>query len=122
MWNVVTRAPLFCDSCQDDAPGAQPPGLYHLYLLHPTFPSILLDLTNTTGIVTASEGESPRHQRVYLDCVKVLPTKGRIRAFQETVVIFPGTPGARGIAGEFHPSYSARLLGQECIFSECAES
>ncbi|XP_038175894.1 protein FAM234B isoform X1 [Arvicola amphibius] len=39
----------------DDTPGAEPPGLYHLYLLHPAFPSILLDLTNTTGIVTASE-------------------------------------------------------------------
>ncbi|KAM7335623.1 hypothetical protein ACRRTK_006100 [Alexandromys fortis] len=39
----------------DDTPGAEPPGLYHLYLLHPAFPSIFLDLTNTTGIVTASE-------------------------------------------------------------------
>ncbi|KAH0517727.1 hypothetical protein LTLLF_119240 [Microtus ochrogaster] len=39
----------------DDTPGAEPPGLYHLYLLHPAFPSILLDLTNTTGVVTASE-------------------------------------------------------------------
>lgn len=34
---------------------AEPPTLYHLYLLHPTFPSILLDLANTTGTVTASE-------------------------------------------------------------------
>lgn len=39
----------------DDSSGAEPPGLYHLYLLHPAFPSILLDLSNTTGIVTASE-------------------------------------------------------------------
>ncbi|XP_053112966.1 protein FAM234B [Hemicordylus capensis] len=27
---------------------------HHLYLLHPTFPTILLDLSNTTGTVTAS--------------------------------------------------------------------
>ncbi|XP_051011429.1 protein FAM234B isoform X3 [Acomys russatus] len=39
----------------DDSSGAEPPGLFHLYLLHPAFPSILLDLSNTTGIVTASE-------------------------------------------------------------------
>ncbi|XP_034367890.1 protein FAM234B isoform X2 [Arvicanthis niloticus] len=39
----------------DDSSGAEPPGLYHLYLLHPAFPTILLDLSNTTGIVTASE-------------------------------------------------------------------
>nr|BAB31206.1 unnamed protein product [Mus musculus] len=39
----------------DDSSGAEPPGLYHLYLLHPAFPSILLDLSNTTGVVTASE-------------------------------------------------------------------
>uniref|UniRef100_F6TBY9 Family with sequence similarity 234 member B n=1 Tax=Ornithorhynchus anatinus TaxID=9258 RepID=F6TBY9_ORNAN len=30
------------------------PGLQHLYLLHPAFPSVLLDLTNVTGTVTAS--------------------------------------------------------------------
>ncbi|XP_048191152.1 protein FAM234B [Perognathus longimembris pacificus] len=36
------------------SPGAEAPGLHHLYLLHPAFPSILLDLANTTGIVTAS--------------------------------------------------------------------
>uniref|UniRef100_A0A8I3WCG8 Family with sequence similarity 234 member B n=1 Tax=Callithrix jacchus TaxID=9483 RepID=A0A8I3WCG8_CALJA len=35
--------------------GTEPPGLHHLYLLHPAFPSILLDLANTTGTVTASE-------------------------------------------------------------------
>ncbi|XP_040823179.1 protein FAM234B-like [Ochotona curzoniae] len=35
--------------------GAELSHLYHLYLLHPTFPSILLDLANTTGTVTASE-------------------------------------------------------------------
>ncbi|XP_006866104.1 PREDICTED: uncharacterized protein KIAA1467 homolog [Chrysochloris asiatica] len=35
--------------------GTQPPRLYHLYLLHPAFPSILLDLANTTDTVTASE-------------------------------------------------------------------
>ncbi|XP_028636888.1 protein FAM234B isoform X2 [Grammomys surdaster] len=39
----------------DDSSGAEPPGLYHLYLLHPAFPSLLLELSNTTGIVTASE-------------------------------------------------------------------
>lgn len=39
----------------DDSSGAEPPGLYHLYLLHPAFPSVLLDLSNTTGIVTAAE-------------------------------------------------------------------
>ncbi|VTJ60433.1 Hypothetical predicted protein [Marmota monax] len=35
--------------------GAEPPSLHHLYLLHPAFPSIFLDLTNTSGTVTASE-------------------------------------------------------------------
>uniref|UniRef100_A0A8C2NBA9 FAM234A/B beta-propeller domain-containing protein n=1 Tax=Capra hircus TaxID=9925 RepID=A0A8C2NBA9_CAPHI len=35
--------------------GTGPPSLHHLYLLHPTFPSILLDLANATGTVTASE-------------------------------------------------------------------
>ncbi|XP_063142441.1 protein FAM234B isoform X4 [Rattus norvegicus] len=39
----------------DDSSGAEPSGLYHLYLLHPAFPSVLLDLSNTTGIVTAAE-------------------------------------------------------------------
>ncbi|XP_043822763.1 protein FAM234B [Dromiciops gliroides] len=32
----------------------EPPGLHHLYLLHPTFPTILLDLANDTGTVNAS--------------------------------------------------------------------
>ncbi|XP_047643462.1 protein FAM234B isoform X2 [Phacochoerus africanus] len=35
--------------------GTEAPGLHHLYLLHPAFPSILLDLANATGTVTASE-------------------------------------------------------------------
>ncbi|XP_054939515.1 protein FAM234B-like isoform X2 [Physeter macrocephalus] len=35
--------------------GTEPPSLHHLYLLHPAFPSILLDLANATGTVTASE-------------------------------------------------------------------
>ncbi|XP_016052932.1 PREDICTED: protein FAM234B [Miniopterus natalensis] len=35
--------------------GMEPPSLHHLYLLHPAFPSILLDLANATGTVTASE-------------------------------------------------------------------
>ncbi|KAK2493398.1 hypothetical protein MC885_010663, partial [Smutsia gigantea] len=35
--------------------GPEPPSLHHLYLLHPAFPSILLDLANATGTVTASE-------------------------------------------------------------------
>lgn len=39
----------------DDSSGAEPPSLYHLYLLHPAFPSVLLDLSNATGIVTAAE-------------------------------------------------------------------
>ncbi|XP_029421532.1 protein FAM234B isoform X2 [Nannospalax galili] len=39
----------------DAIPRAESPDLYHLYLLHPAFPSILLDLANATGIVTASE-------------------------------------------------------------------
>ncbi|NXU56180.1 F234B protein, partial [Turnix velox] len=30
------------------------PGLYHLYLLHPVFPTVLLDLTNSTDKVIAS--------------------------------------------------------------------
>ncbi|XP_010636709.1 protein FAM234B isoform X1 [Fukomys damarensis] len=39
----------------DAMPGAAVPSSYHLYLLHPTFPSILLDLANATGTVTASQ-------------------------------------------------------------------
>ncbi|XP_066864851.1 protein FAM234B isoform X2 [Kogia breviceps] len=39
----------------DVALGTEPPRLHHLYLLHPAFPSILLDLANATGTVTASE-------------------------------------------------------------------
>lgn len=35
--------------------GPEPRSLHHLYLLHPAFPSILLDLANATGTVTASE-------------------------------------------------------------------
>ncbi|KAK1341362.1 hypothetical protein QTO34_017768 [Cnephaeus nilssonii] len=35
--------------------GTEPPSLHHLYLLHPAFPSILLDLANATGTVTAAE-------------------------------------------------------------------
>jgi hypothetical protein len=50
--------------CQDVTPGAEPPSLHHLYLLHPAFPSILLDLANTTGTVTASEGKSPDQGKV----------------------------------------------------------
>lgn len=42
----------------DAIPGTEPFSLHHLYLLHPTFPSILLDLANATGTVTASEGQS----------------------------------------------------------------
>nr|XP_020857308.1 protein FAM234B [Phascolarctos cinereus] len=34
--------------------GTEPSVLYHLYLLHPTFPTILLDLANDTGNVNAS--------------------------------------------------------------------
>ncbi|XP_043358619.1 protein FAM234B isoform X4 [Dermochelys coriacea] len=41
---------------QNSEPGLRNkrPGLHHLYLLHPTFPTILLDLTNVTDTVTAS--------------------------------------------------------------------
>uniref|UniRef100_A0A8C8YY76 Family with sequence similarity 234 member B n=1 Tax=Prolemur simus TaxID=1328070 RepID=A0A8C8YY76_PROSS len=53
--NVVTFVFLFVADCQDAVQGTEPPSLYHLYLLHPAFPSILLDLANTTGIVTASQ-------------------------------------------------------------------
>ncbi|XP_037370209.1 protein FAM234B [Talpa occidentalis] len=42
-------------SGQEGTLGTEPPGFYHLYLLHPAFPSILLDLANATGTVTASE-------------------------------------------------------------------
>ncbi|KAF6118614.1 family with sequence similarity 234 member B [Phyllostomus discolor] len=35
--------------------GTEPSSLHHLYLLHPAFPSIVLDLANATGTVTASE-------------------------------------------------------------------
>uniref|UniRef100_A0A4X2KHH5 Family with sequence similarity 234 member B n=2 Tax=Vombatus ursinus TaxID=29139 RepID=A0A4X2KHH5_VOMUR len=34
--------------------GTEPPVLHHLYLLHPTFPTILLDLANDTSAVNAS--------------------------------------------------------------------
>ncbi|XP_006888536.1 PREDICTED: uncharacterized protein KIAA1467 homolog [Elephantulus edwardii] len=39
----------------DSLSGTEPPSLYHLYLLHPAFPTILLDLANTTDTVTASQ-------------------------------------------------------------------
>ncbi|GAB1291370.1 Protein FAM234B [Apodemus speciosus] len=52
---ALTATSLSSSLPADDSSGAEPPGLYHLYLLHPAFPSILLDLSNTTGIVTASE-------------------------------------------------------------------
>ncbi|KAM9173717.1 protein FAM234B isoform 2-T2 [Pangshura tecta] len=38
----------------EPGPRNKRPGLHHLYLLHPTFSSILLDLTNVTDTVTAS--------------------------------------------------------------------
>ncbi|XP_053413077.1 protein FAM234B isoform X2 [Nycticebus coucang] len=46
---------LAISSNSDTIIGTEPPSLHHLYLLHPTFPSILLDLANTTGTVTAAE-------------------------------------------------------------------
>lgn len=59
---------LFAVHCQDIILGTEPPSLHHLYLLHPAFPSILLDLANTTGTVTASEGESRcQRESVYTD-------------------------------------------------------
>ncbi|XP_045149196.1 protein FAM234B [Echinops telfairi] len=39
----------------DSTTGTRPPSLHRLYLLHPAFPSILLDLANTTDTVTASQ-------------------------------------------------------------------
>ncbi|KAM6216291.1 protein FAM234B [Rhynchocyon petersi] len=39
----------------DGVSGTEPSNLHHLYLLHPAFPSILLDLANATDTVTASE-------------------------------------------------------------------
>ncbi|NXU62126.1 F234B protein, partial [Horornis vulcanius] len=39
------------------ARGPERPGLHHLYLLHPVFPTVLLDLTNATDKVIASAGE-----------------------------------------------------------------
>ncbi|XP_008941448.1 PREDICTED: uncharacterized protein KIAA1467 homolog, partial [Merops nubicus] len=36
------------------APRPERPGLHHLYLLHPVFPTVLLDLTNATDKVIAS--------------------------------------------------------------------
>ncbi|XP_074050649.1 protein FAM234B [Macrotis lagotis] len=41
-------------SNSDLNPGTVSPELHHLYLLHPTFPTILLDLVNDTGMVNAS--------------------------------------------------------------------
>ncbi|XP_067415762.1 protein FAM234B [Emydura macquarii macquarii] len=38
----------------EPSPRKERPGLHHLYLLHPTFPTLLLDLTNVTDTVTAS--------------------------------------------------------------------
>ncbi|XP_019336383.1 protein FAM234B isoform X2 [Alligator mississippiensis] len=38
----------------EPGPRNERPGLHHLYLLHPTFPTVLLDLNNITDIVTAS--------------------------------------------------------------------
>ncbi|XP_005308977.1 protein FAM234B [Chrysemys picta bellii] len=38
----------------EPGPRNKHPGLHHLYLLHPTFPALLLDLTNVTDTVTAS--------------------------------------------------------------------
>ncbi|CAO2598226.1 Protein FAM234B [Lemmus lemmus] len=57
----------------DDIPGVEPPGFYHLYLIHPAFPSILLDLTNTTGIVTTSVVEI---NDIRKDAFYVTRTKG----------------------------------------------
>ncbi|XP_025060597.1 protein FAM234B [Alligator sinensis] len=38
----------------EPGPRNERPGLHHLYLLHPAFPTVLLDLNNITDIVTAS--------------------------------------------------------------------
>ncbi|XP_019600316.2 protein FAM234B isoform X2 [Rhinolophus sinicus] len=46
---------LSAASPNSDVVRAEPPSLHHLYLLHPAFPLILLDLANATGTVTASK-------------------------------------------------------------------
>lgn len=50
----VFVCPLFQ---QQPGPRLERPGLHHLYLLHPVFPTVLLDLTNATDKVIASAGE-----------------------------------------------------------------
>lgn len=42
---------------QQPGPRSECPGLHHLYLLHPVFPTVLLDLTNATDKVIASASE-----------------------------------------------------------------
>lgn len=42
---------------QHPGPRSERPALHHLYLLHPVFPTVLLDLTNATDKVIASAGE-----------------------------------------------------------------
>lgn len=51
---------------QHPGPRSERPGLHHLYLLHPVFPTVLLDLTNATDKVIASAGEF-KWWRDYLD-------------------------------------------------------
>lgn len=70
---------LFASPRQDVILGMEPSSLHHLYLLHPAFPSILLDLANATGTVTASEGESRQwRESVLAVCgnTTVLPRDG----------------------------------------------
>lgn len=107
--------------CQDVVLGTEPPSLHHLYLLHPAFPSILLDLANATGTVTASEGKSQgrwglctqRREADVLAVVRVIPsshqgegvclqtTAGRVR--RTAPVRFPWWPRFPGAVARVHP-------------------
>ncbi|XP_063252206.1 protein FAM234B isoform X1 [Prinia subflava] len=51
-WADETQPVL--QSLQQPGPRPERPGLHHLYLLHPIFPTVLLDLTNATDKVIAS--------------------------------------------------------------------
>lgn len=114
--------------CQDVVLGTEPPSLHHLYLLHPAFPSILLDLANATGTVTASEGRSQGRwglctQRRGVDVlavVRVIPSSHRGegvclqmtagRVCRAAPVHFPWWSWFPGAVARVRPP-SARLTG-----------
>ena len=96
MWECrVTFALPFAFHCQDAILGTEPFSLRHLYLLHPTFPSILLDLANATGTVTASEGQSQsRWGSVYThEAGDVLAVCEDTLSYQEKDMCFQMTAG-----------------------------